>query len=94
MRCGREVQAAQRLFHGDRDFVPHVAAFFEGIDLLDAATASDLSWRNAIMRQQAERLNVAAETYAAAGFSVAVGTASHLACGGALRTNQCQRSSR
>lgn len=35
-----------------------------GIDLLDAATASDLSWRNAIMRQQAERLNTAAETYA------------------------------
>ena len=35
-----------------------------GIDLLDAATASDLSWRNAIMRQQAERLKAAAETYA------------------------------
>ena len=35
-----------------------------GIDLLNAETASDLSWRNAIMRQQAERLQTAAETYA------------------------------
>lgn len=35
-----------------------------GVDLLDAETASDLSWRNALLRQQADRLNSAAQTYA------------------------------
>ncbi len=36
----------------------------QGIDLLNAETASDMSWRNALLRQQTERLNDAAETYA------------------------------
>ena len=36
----------------------------QGIDLLNAETASEMSWRNALLRQQAERLNTAAETYA------------------------------
>lgn len=35
-----------------------------GIDMLDAASASELSWRNALVRQQADRLNNAAATYA------------------------------
>lgn len=35
-----------------------------GLDLLDAETASEMSWRNALLRQQTERLNTAAETYA------------------------------
>ena len=36
----------------------------QGIDLLHAETASEMSWRNALLLQQAERLNQAAETYA------------------------------
>lgn len=36
----------------------------QGIDLLNAETASEMSWRNALLRQQAERLNDAADTYA------------------------------
>lgn len=36
----------------------------QGIDLLNAETASEMSWRNALLRQQAERLNTAAATYA------------------------------
>jgi len=35
-----------------------------GIDMLDARNASELSWRNALVRQQADRLNNAAATYA------------------------------
>lgn len=35
-----------------------------GLDLLDAETASELSWRNSLLRHQTERLNTAAETYA------------------------------